>query len=155
MAENVKSFAAKITDVRTIVSALISVVVAAFTAGVIYTSLMNRVSKLEMDLEVAQKKIAVLDGENGQRKSESAGLQAALNILKSDLNGQFMRLRTDEVANYSSPIQNTDSANGAGANAVSGPGHCDAGALVAGIQPLQAGGGVSFQCAKLPLLTVK
>jgi hypothetical protein len=45
--------ATSITNIQTIVAAGVSLVVAAFTAGVIYTSLMNRVSKLEIDLSSA------------------------------------------------------------------------------------------------------
>jgi hypothetical protein len=106
-------------------------------------------------LEAAESNIERLDKENVDLKAKVVTLQNSFSALKIDLNSQFARLRTEEVANHGRPIQNTASKNGAGYSPDEGPGHCDAGSFVVGIQPLAGFSGITFKCAKLPLLAIK
>jgi hypothetical protein len=144
----INSITDAVLNIKTVVTLLVSAITAAFVVGGLYWDFKSRLAE-------AESKIVALDKENSARKADVAALQSAFPTLKADLNNQFARLRTDEVANYSGPIQNTASTHGAGANPVAGPGHCDAGSFVVGIQPLAGFSGITFQCAKLPALAIK
>ena len=155
MPTTIQRLSAAVTDIRTIMAAVISLVVAAFTAGSIYSGLLNRISLLEADISIIRKRSELLEGENVSRRQQTDRVQAELARITTEINGQFARLVTGEIKNIDGVIQNMLPPNGSGYNPASGQGHCEAGAFVVGIQPMQGASGISFQCAKLPILNIK
>jgi hypothetical protein len=78
-------------------------------------------------------------------------LTKEVNKLKSDLNTQFSRLQHVQNAEA---FKNIASATGSGYSPNQSPGRCAPDEVVVGLQPMQGGFDITFQCGKLPLLKV-
>ncbi len=75
--------------------------------------------------------------------------------LKAAVNEQFEKLKSGVVDDPRASISNASSKNGAGYH-YDGQGHCPAGEMVVGLQPLASseGSSLAYRCAKLPELKI-
>jgi hypothetical protein len=118
--------------------ALVAVAVAIFGAGVYWANLNSQVTNY----------IRMIDEDH----IAIARLESTILSLKSNINLQFAKLQ--DLKN-SRAFKNTATGNGSGFSPQVPPGRCEPDEMIVGLQPMQGGLDITFQCAKMPPLRLE
>jgi hypothetical protein len=117
---------------------LVTVAVTIFGAGVYWANLNAEISGYKQIIN--EELVAIRE------------LQATITGLKSDINVQFAKLQDLKNAKA---FKNVATGTGSGYSADVAPGRCLADEVIVGLQPMQGGFDITFQCAKIPLLKLE